>query len=158
MCSGWRTLTMTLTQKQTDASWATKRRLEDWTNCLHVEMGEDMWSACSSVHVLALEKTTCGRKNCTTLRFRLLLVAKRKCFLNISPVNSEYGFYRHENTSECLLQPDFLNQTKDICLNGELDDLQSSGWWWNISWFPYNKTVKLTHVHIHLTVITIPLC
>ncbi|KAL0195492.1 hypothetical protein M9458_009064, partial [Cirrhinus mrigala] len=80
-----------------------------------------------SVHVLALEKTTCGRKNCTTLRFGLLLVAKRKCFLNISPVNSEYGFYPHENTSECLLQPDFLNQTKDICLNGELDGLQSSG-------------------------------
>uniref|UniRef100_A0A672QZ11 Sortilin-like n=1 Tax=Sinocyclocheilus grahami TaxID=75366 RepID=A0A672QZ11_SINGR len=40
----------------------------------------------------------------------------------------EYGFYRHENTSECLLQPDFLNQTQDICLNGELEDLQNTGY------------------------------
>uniref|UniRef100_A0A673H831 Si:dkey-159a18.1 n=1 Tax=Sinocyclocheilus rhinocerous TaxID=307959 RepID=A0A673H831_9TELE len=40
----------------------------------------------------------------------------------------EYGFYLHENTSECLLQADFLNQTQDICLNGELDDLQHTGY------------------------------
>ncbi|XP_055045719.2 sortilin isoform X1 [Misgurnus anguillicaudatus] len=32
----------------------------------------------------------------------------------------DYGFYRHENTSECLPQPELLNQTLDICLNGEL--------------------------------------
>ncbi|XP_059361320.1 sortilin-like isoform X2 [Carassius carassius] len=40
----------------------------------------------------------------------------------------EYGFYLHENTSECLLQPDFLNQTQYISLNGELDDLQNTGY------------------------------
>ncbi len=62
-----------------------------------------------------------------------------------SPINSEYGFYRHENTSECLLQPDFLNRTHDICLNGELDDLHYTGWWWNISWFLYCKVLKHTH-------------
>ncbi|XP_051746871.1 sortilin [Ctenopharyngodon idella] len=40
----------------------------------------------------------------------------------------DYGFYRHENSSECLPQPDFLNQTQDICLDGELEDFQTSGY------------------------------
>ncbi|XP_050963018.1 sortilin [Labeo rohita] len=53
---------------------------------------------------------------------------QRPCPCTREDYMCEYGFYRHENTSECLLQPDFLNQTKDICLDGELDDLQSSGY------------------------------
>uniref|UniRef100_A0A8C2A0H5 Si:dkey-159a18.1 n=1 Tax=Cyprinus carpio TaxID=7962 RepID=A0A8C2A0H5_CYPCA len=40
----------------------------------------------------------------------------------------EYGFYLHENTSECLLQPDFLNLTQYISLNGDVEDLQNTGY------------------------------
>lgn len=76
MWSGWRTLTTTLTQKQTDVSWATRRHLEDWKNFQHAGTGEDMWSAGSSTRAFALEKTSCGRKNGRTLRFGLLLVPK----------------------------------------------------------------------------------
>lgn len=125
MWTGWRTLTTTLTQKQTDVSWATRRHLEDWKSFQHVETGEDMWSAGSSTRVFALEKISCGRKNCMTSD---LVTKQKSVFLNISPVNSDYGFYRHENSSECLPQPDFMNQTMDICLDGELEDLQTSGW------------------------------
>ncbi|XP_042597603.1 sortilin-like isoform X1 [Cyprinus carpio] len=40
----------------------------------------------------------------------------------------EYGFYLHENTLECLLQPDFLNLTQYISLNGDVEDLQNTGY------------------------------
>uniref|UniRef100_A0A671KZE0 Sortilin-like n=1 Tax=Sinocyclocheilus anshuiensis TaxID=1608454 RepID=A0A671KZE0_9TELE len=53
---------------------------------------------------------------------------QRPCPCTREDYMCEYGFYRHENTSECLLQPDFLNQTQDICLNGELEDLQNTGY------------------------------
>ncbi|XP_058630300.1 sortilin isoform X2 [Onychostoma macrolepis] len=53
---------------------------------------------------------------------------QRPCPCTREDYMCEYGFYRHENTSECLLQPNFLNQTQDICLNGELDDLQYTGY------------------------------
>ncbi|XP_051544146.1 sortilin isoform X2 [Myxocyprinus asiaticus] len=40
----------------------------------------------------------------------------------------DVGFYRHENTSECLPQSDFLNHTLEMCLNGELEDLRTTGY------------------------------
>ncbi|XP_043093953.1 sortilin [Puntigrus tetrazona] len=53
---------------------------------------------------------------------------QRPCPCTREDYMCEYGFYRHENTSECLLQPGFLNQTQNICLNAELDDLQYTGY------------------------------
>uniref|UniRef100_A0A8C1HI37 Si:dkey-159a18.1 n=1 Tax=Cyprinus carpio carpio TaxID=630221 RepID=A0A8C1HI37_CYPCA len=53
---------------------------------------------------------------------------QRPCPCTREDYMCEFGFYRHENTSECILQPNFLNQTQDICLNGELEDLQNTGY------------------------------
>ncbi|KAF7669665.1 hypothetical protein LDENG_00151730 [Lucifuga dentata] len=40
----------------------------------------------------------------------------------------DYGYYRHGNTSECVRQPDTVNQTLHICLNGEEEKLLTSGY------------------------------
>ncbi|XP_076015011.1 sortilin [Genypterus blacodes] len=40
----------------------------------------------------------------------------------------DYGYYRHGNTSDCMRQPNTQNQTLHICLNGEEEELQSSGY------------------------------
>ncbi|XP_030635873.1 sortilin [Chanos chanos] len=40
----------------------------------------------------------------------------------------DYGYYRHENSSDCVKQPDFVNHTLGICLNGEIEELQTSGY------------------------------
>lgn len=42
--------------------------------------------------------------------------------------NSDYGFYRHVNTSECVKQPDATNKTLEMCLNGQEDELLTTGW------------------------------
>ncbi|KAL4658416.1 sortilin-like [Arapaima gigas] len=40
----------------------------------------------------------------------------------------DYGYYRHENTSECVEQLDFRDQALDICLDGEEDEIITSGY------------------------------
>lgn len=40
----------------------------------------------------------------------------------------DYDYYRHENTSECLRQPNFANKTLELCLNGEEDELMTVGY------------------------------
>ncbi|XP_062861217.1 sortilin [Trichomycterus rosablanca] len=40
----------------------------------------------------------------------------------------DFGYYRHENTSECVKQPDFTDQTLELCVNGELEKLQTTGY------------------------------
>lgn len=41
--------------------------------------------------------------------------------------NSDYGFYPHVNTSECVRQHGAANKTLELCLNGEEDELLTSG-------------------------------
>lgn len=41
--------------------------------------------------------------------------------------NSDYGYYRHGNTSECVRQPNTPNKTLEICLNGQEDELLTAG-------------------------------
>ncbi|XP_076862598.1 sortilin isoform X2 [Brachyhypopomus gauderio] len=40
----------------------------------------------------------------------------------------DYGYFRHENSSECVKQDDLLNKTLKVCLNGELEELQTTGY------------------------------
>ncbi|XP_058273116.1 sortilin isoform X2 [Hemibagrus wyckioides] len=40
----------------------------------------------------------------------------------------DYGYYLHENSSECVKQPEFRNKTLELCLNGELEELQTTGY------------------------------
>uniref|UniRef100_A0A8C9YWQ2 Si:dkey-159a18.1 n=1 Tax=Sander lucioperca TaxID=283035 RepID=A0A8C9YWQ2_SANLU len=42
--------------------------------------------------------------------------------------NSDYGYYRHVNTSECLRQHNAANKTLELCLNGEEDELLTAGY------------------------------
>ncbi|XP_060745353.1 sortilin isoform X2 [Tachysurus vachellii] len=39
----------------------------------------------------------------------------------------DYGYYLHEN-SECVKQPEFRNKTLELCFNGELEELQTTGY------------------------------
>lgn len=48
--------------------------------------------------------------------------------LNLSFSNSDYGYYRHENTSECVRQSSAANKTLELCLNGEEDELLTAGY------------------------------
>ncbi|KAM9771626.1 sortilin isoform X1 [Syngnathus typhle] len=40
----------------------------------------------------------------------------------------DYGYQHHENTSECVRQPDLHNKTLEMCLNGEEDELLTTGY------------------------------
>ncbi|XP_026870065.2 sortilin isoform X2 [Electrophorus electricus] len=40
----------------------------------------------------------------------------------------DYGYYRHENSSECVKQPDLPDKTLELCLNGEMKELQTAGY------------------------------
>ncbi|KAI1888098.1 hypothetical protein AGOR_G00181550 [Albula goreensis] len=40
----------------------------------------------------------------------------------------DYGYYRHESSSECIEQEDLKNHTLEVCLNGEEEELQTSGY------------------------------
>lgn len=48
-------------------------------------------------------------------------------FENVQLVPSDYGYYRHENTSECVRQAGSANKTLELCLNGEEDELFTAG-------------------------------
>ncbi|XP_036373775.1 sortilin [Megalops cyprinoides] len=40
----------------------------------------------------------------------------------------DYGYYRHENSSECVEQEEFNHHVLEVCLNGEEEELQTSGY------------------------------
>ncbi|KAJ8261816.1 hypothetical protein GJAV_G00158740 [Gymnothorax javanicus] len=40
----------------------------------------------------------------------------------------DYGYYRQENTSECVEQTDFKDHVLKVCLNGTEEELQTSGY------------------------------
>ncbi|XP_074554535.1 sortilin [Halichoeres trimaculatus] len=40
----------------------------------------------------------------------------------------DYGYYQHENTSECVRQSSNPNKTLELCLNGEEDELLTAGY------------------------------
>lgn len=42
-------------------------------------------------------------------------------------LNSDYGYYRHQNSSECVRDTKVANKTLELCLNGEEDELLTAG-------------------------------
>nr|XP_046152853.1 sortilin-like [Oncorhynchus gorbuscha] len=40
----------------------------------------------------------------------------------------DYGYYRHENSSECMRQLDTADHALEVCLNGEEEELRTSGY------------------------------
>uniref|UniRef100_A0A3P9HUI0 Si:dkey-159a18.1 n=1 Tax=Oryzias latipes TaxID=8090 RepID=A0A3P9HUI0_ORYLA len=58
-------------------------------------------------------------------------VVKKKqspCLCTREDYICDYGFYRHVNTSECVKQPDATNKTMEMCLNGQEDELLTTGY------------------------------
>lgn len=42
-------------------------------------------------------------------------------------LNSDFGYYRKENSSECEEQPDLKGKVLEFCLHGQEEQLQTSG-------------------------------
>ncbi|XP_017561920.1 sortilin isoform X1 [Pygocentrus nattereri] len=40
----------------------------------------------------------------------------------------DYGYYRHENSSECVEEANFSDKKLEICLNGEMEELYTKGY------------------------------
>lgn len=40
---------------------------------------------------------------------------------------SDFGYYRQENSSECVEQPDLKGKVLEFCLHGKEEQLQTSG-------------------------------
>ncbi|XP_026799218.3 sortilin isoform X1 [Pangasianodon hypophthalmus] len=71
-----------------------------------------------------LRKTSVCRKG------RNYVVSKQQkpCPCSREDYMCDYGYYRHENSSECVKQPEFTNETLELCFNGELEELQTTGY------------------------------
>lgn len=79
-------------------------------NCHVKQFYQHVWD-----HVLAPTTKTAWRINapCEAITFALF--------------HSDYGYYRHVNTSECVRQHSAANKTLELCLNGEEDELLTAG-------------------------------
>lgn len=55
------------------------------------------------------------------------MFCKRGSYFTLLVLYSDYGFYRHVNSSECVRQPSAANKTLEMCLSGEEDELLTSG-------------------------------
>ena len=42
-------------------------------------------------------------------------------------LRSDFGYFRKENSSECLEQPDLKGQALEFCLHGKEEKLMTSG-------------------------------
>ncbi|KAM4569672.1 sortilin isoform 2-T2 [Odontesthes bonariensis] len=61
---------------------------------------------------------------------RNFVVSKKQspCLCTREDFLCDYGYYRHSNTSECVRQPGAANKTLEMCLNGEEDELLTTGY------------------------------
>lgn len=87
-------------------------------------MGGASWWGRSKARACAPGKITYGKSD-PVLPLKKFAV----CCLNC-PVflNSDYGFYRNQNTSECVREAKVANKTLELCLHGEEDELLTAGW------------------------------
>lgn len=136
MKSGWLILQMGETRRGTAASWASKRLTGGWRNNLCAETGEALWWARSKAPACAPEKITYGTSdlwNSFIRSLNMFWLQQLRQHGEYSPAltsvlfNSDYGYYRHVNTSECVRQSGAANKTLELCLNGEEDELLTAG-------------------------------
>lgn len=48
-------------------------------------------------------------------------------FRHLLTLCSDFGYYRRENSSECVEQPDLKGKVLEFCLHGKEEQLQTSG-------------------------------
>ncbi|KAF6718478.1 Sortilin, partial [Oryzias melastigma] len=80
--------------------------------------------------VLGVKETYRRLKKESVCRNGRNFVVKKKqssCLCTREDYICDYGFYRHVNTSECVKQPDATNKTLEMCLNGQEDELLTTG-------------------------------
>uniref|UniRef100_A0A674CRN1 Sortilin-like n=1 Tax=Salmo trutta TaxID=8032 RepID=A0A674CRN1_SALTR len=53
---------------------------------------------------------------------------KSPCPCTREDYRCDYGYYRHENSSECMRQLDTTDHALKVCLNGEEEELRTSGY------------------------------
>ncbi|MCJ8743435.1 hypothetical protein PDJAM_G00093940 [Pangasius djambal] len=70
------------------------------------------------------------RKMSVCRKGRTYVVSKQQspCPCSREDYMCDYGYYRHENSSECVKKPEFTNETLELCFNGELEALQTTGY------------------------------
>ncbi|XP_060759872.1 sortilin isoform X2 [Neoarius graeffei] len=70
------------------------------------------------------------RKMSVCRKGRDYMVSKqqRPCPCTREDYMCDYGYYHLENSSECVKQPEFTNKTLELCFNGELEELQTTGY------------------------------
>ncbi|XP_048858990.1 sortilin-like isoform X1 [Brienomyrus brachyistius] len=70
------------------------------------------------------------RKDSVCLNGRDYVVNKQPtpCRCTLDDFLCDFGYYRHENSSECLEQPDLQGHILEFCLHGRKEQLQTSGY------------------------------
>ena len=64
---------------------------------------------------------------------------------------SDFGYYRSENSSECVRQADLKGLDLEFCLNGTTEQLQTSGYE-SLSSLIYPSLSLCPHIHPSLSV------
>ncbi|XP_067437689.1 sortilin [Thunnus thynnus] len=65
---------------------------------------------------------------CRNGRGHVVRKKQNPCLCTREDYLCDYDYYRHVNTSECVRQPSSANKTLEICLNGEEDELLTTGY------------------------------
>ncbi|XP_061571228.1 sortilin [Cololabis saira] len=81
--------------------------------------------------VLGVKETYRRLKKQSVCRNGRSFVVKKKqspCLCTRDDYLCDYGYHRHVNTSECVRQPSAANQTLEVCLSGQEDELLTEGY------------------------------
>ncbi|XP_061768162.1 sortilin isoform X2 [Nerophis ophidion] len=103
-----------------------ERDYEDWL--AHATQGG---TSRSEGCVLGIKETYKRRKKESVCRNGRAFVLRKKespCLCTREDFLCDYGYYRHDNTSECVRQPDAHNKTLETCLDGQEDELFTAGY------------------------------
>ncbi|KAK5610922.1 Sortilin [Crenichthys baileyi] len=70
------------------------------------------------------------KKNSVCWNGRDFAVTKKQspCPCSVSDYHCDFGYYRPENSSECVEQEEMLGRALEFCLNGTTEQLQTSGY------------------------------
>ncbi|XP_076860731.1 sortilin [Brachyhypopomus gauderio] len=65
---------------------------------------------------------------CWNRRDYIITKQSTPCLCTIDDFQCDFGYYRPENSSECVEQPDLKDHALEFCLNGHIKQLQTSGY------------------------------
>ncbi|XP_048123781.1 sortilin isoform X1 [Alosa alosa] len=65
---------------------------------------------------------------CRNGRDYVVVRKQTPCPCTMEDYMCDYGYYRHKNSSECVKQADFKEETLEVCVHGVVETLQTSGY------------------------------